>query len=785
MTYTQQMIDNLDAFLRRCAAGQDKILKPRQVETICKIRDFLSAGFICGHVVKPTGIGKTVIFTKLLEAALAGLPVKAYVVGPTKTVLHQNRWKFEAFAGLQAGAYYGQEKNLRHQITVSTYSSLMWMLKKQHLDPEEECILILDEAHRALGAKTIAAIERFKNSIKIGFTATPEFDEEKSVAHLLPHRIDEMSVREAIEDSLLAGLKVLAMPTGQSLEEVTVKGGDFEEISLTKLVNNPKRNKFIAKLCSSKRFAGKRKIMNAASISHAEALLKAIAEEKVKAEMIIGTTPEFDEVDPEDENNAQTGRVDIFERFKTGVTEVLVNVRVCVEGFDEPEAEVCINAVPTLSKVVAEQRGGRVLRLSRIKDQKIGYVVEVIDEFGMSGNTPVLFSEIAGSAEILPPNTKPPRINQKPQKRRKPQDHSKRAGVLIDDVKVVMGLTNKNRKQRFTKMFQYAPKGWAYARRLAHELHIKESEVRIFAEQHLNENPGWFKRYLTVTDILVTHYHPKLADKVRRHFVRELKGMVLAEEFAELTNVSPEKAEERLEAADSQASKKALRFGYTAYYSMREHAAIIRVEAELARQYEQELVSAAEEAYWADDERSEEEREIEYWREFDPITSQSKGVEVDPPEELIYDPLLDGEATVSYDEQVHQDADSNPDSLTLSNYQRAKVRRWLGFLHPALKTVMYEVIWNEKSMDYAAQKAGRSKHMGSTLYWDAVEFLKRRKLLLYIWDLPHITDPDLVASWRPNPDLPWLSDTDQKLLCKLTDKYRFSLYTQLIIMTNG
>src|SRR5437868_11220543 len=37
----------------------------------------------------------------------------------------------------------------------------------------------------------------------------------------------------------------------------------------------------------------------------------------------------------------------------------LCNARVLVEGFDEPEAEVCINAAPTLSKVMAEQRGGR------------------------------------------------------------------------------------------------------------------------------------------------------------------------------------------------------------------------------------------------------------------------------------------------------------------------------------------------------------------------------------------------------------------------------------------
>lgn len=773
MTYTTQIIDNLDAYLRRCAAGQDNVLKPRQLETICKIRDFLAAGFVSGHVVKPTGIGKTVIFTKLLEAALAGLPMKAYVVGPTKTVLHQNRWKFEAFAGLQAGAYYGLEKNLGHQITVSTYASLMWMLKKQRLNPDEECILILDEAHRALGPKTIAAIERFKNALKIGFTATPEFDEEKSVAHILPHRIDEMSVREAIKENLLAGLRVLAMPTGQSLEDVVVKGGDFEEISLTKLVNNPKRNKFIAKLCANKRFAGMRKLVNAASVVHAQALLEAISAEKITAEMVIGTTPEFDEIDPEDGDAGQAGRVDIFERFKTGTTEVLVNVRVCVEGFDEPEAEVCINVVPTLSKVVAEQRGGRVLRLSRVKDNKIGHVIEVIDEFGLSGNTPVLFSEIAGAAEILPITPEPPKVRKEPKHKREPQEHARRAGVLIDDVKVVMGLTNKNRRQRFIRMFEYAPKGWVYARRLAHELHMKESDVRNFAEQLNSEKPEWFKRYLTVTDILITHYHPRLADKVRRHFVRDLKEMVLADDFAELTNVPVERASTQLEAADQLASKKAVRYGDTAYYSLREHAAIVRAEVELARQIERELDEQAESEFWTDDERSDEELETEYWHHFDSITSETKGIEDSPFVQFAHDPLLDGETTDPYNEDMHLDADSDPDAIPLSDYMRAKVRHWISLLPTEWTKLLYEIFWNEESQKSAGQIAGLPKHVGANRYWDAVDMLKKRKLLLFMWDSPYVNDTVLEAyNRKQNPDMRWLLKEDSDMLDRLTKKYR-------------
>ncbi len=616
------LIRRLDLYISKAVEGKDTTLIPRQLETIRKIRDFLALGNKDGHVVNPTGIGKTVVFSKFLEAVLAGTDLRALIVGPTKIILHQNRWKLEMFGDIEAGAFYGPEKNLTKQVTVTTYHSLRNAVAKGTIIPADYDILILDEAHRALGEETLETIDLFETAIKIGFTATPEFHEEKCVADLLPFAIDEMSVREAIEASLLAGLKVLVTKTGVLAAELSRVGRDYEEWALEKTVNIPERNAFIARIYKNdERLVGKRCVVYAASRKHAQDLTAAFTAAGIITAYIDGQTPEDD-------------REDLFLRFKEGTLSVLCNARVLVEGFDEPEAEVCINAAPTLSKVVAEQRGGRVLRRSRVKDQKIGYIVEVLDEFGESGNTPVLFSEIAGAAEILPLEEKTPAEKKKgtasvkPKTPRKPQE-----GEIIDDPDVIMDLTNKNKRQRFEKMFEYAPRGWAHARRLCRELHVKESDVRNIAESHRGHE-GWFKRYLTPTDILITHYHPHLSNLVRRHFDPTLKESVTVEEFANKAALPIDRAEGLLEAADTSATQKAIRFGDIAFYPEKEHEAIIRAEERTYRLERAAADTLADERFWEEDDRTDDEREAEYWESFSGSLEELEDLNLDiKPEE--------------------------------------------------------------------------------------------------------------------------------------------------------
>jgi superfamily II DNA or RNA helicase/DNA-directed RNA polymerase specialized sigma24 family protein len=754
------IVKNLTSYLLRAQQGEDTILAPRQLETVEKIRDFIAAGHTAGLVVKPTGIGKTVIFAKFVEAALANSKARALIVGPTKIILHQNRWKLDAFADIAAGTFGDGQKDLSRQVTVTTYHSLRNAVKRGLMDPKDYQILILDEAHRALGEETIAVVDQFEKSIRIGFTATPEFHEERSVADILPYRIDEMSVREAIQNNLLAGLRVFVMTTGHTTGDVAVGASDFEEESLTKAINTPERNSFVAQLYRREEFYGKRTVVYAASRVHGRALTAAFEKEGVTIAYVDGETPEAE-------------RESIFEKFKRAEIPVLCNVRVLVEGFDEPEAEICFNACPTMSKVIAEQRGGRILRRSRLRDSKIGTIVEILDEFGGSANTPVLFSEIAGAVEILAPSNIKEAAREKVVKPRKvvANNSKPKPGTLIDDPEVIMQLTNRNRRQRFTKMFEYAPNGWTHARRLAHELHIKESEVRMIAEVESAPHPEWFKRFLTPLDILLTHYHPALGNMVRCHFVPELRHLVTPGQFAEIAVLQETRATELLEAADDQAPKKAIRYSDETYYCPEVHEVIIRTELDAVKVAEDAVVQAAEDAYWSSEEETDEERELTYWEAFEPITSESKGVDVEHTE---LETQPEDEKTDSFDDDTHQAfIQDEPSVPLLSGEMRLKVREWLTFIPPRCKVALEELYFNDLTQSGAARKIGTHANLIRESEERGLKCLRSRSRMLFMWDCPLSTDDDLLNTYyTPKKDEHLqIPPEKMKVLRKMVQKY--------------
>lgn len=686
MANLETVVTHLDSFLARAHSGEDSVLLPRQLVTIQKITDFLRAGYREGHITLPTGVGKTVIFTKFLENALRVPQSKGLVVGPTKLLLHQNKWKLDAFGDIAAGRFYGPEKDLSQRLTVTTYHSLRNGIASKVINPHDYSFLILDEAHRALGEETVNVIDQFpETTLKLGFTATPEFHEQKSVADILPVTIDELSLSEAIRSNLLAGLQVYLVQTPVDSSQIAREGKEYASSALTQLVNTPSRNELVVSTYKDNLlFAGKRAVVYCSGRQHAQDMTRHFSENGISAGYVDCSTDEF-------------ARERLFSAFKEGSLPVLCNAEVLIESFDEPEAEVCINAVPTLSRVVAEQRGGRVLRRSRLTDGKVGKVLEIVDSFEGNENTPVLFSEIAGAAEILPPH-----LEKKEQKISSPRTSSPRkplrpveVGALVDDPARIMNFTNQNKRQRFTRLFHYAPLGWEHPRQLAHDCGVRESAIQLFAEQTKGNDRSTMKRYLTSTDILLTHYHPSLVDAIRRHFVPELQTMVTSNEYATEKGISSAQARETLEAATVHTSVSPRRYTASTYYPRKETLAVLETERQRVRALEQELSTQAEDAFWNDDERTDDERERDYWDTF---------AHLQPFEESSLPGVPYNTFTIQYDEDTHQPFIEHASSLLVQRLE--DLRHNMQFLHPHYQKILHENYVKGKTSKEIAASCG-------------------------------------------------------------------------------
>lgn len=75
------------------------------------------------------------------------------------------------------------------------------------------------------------------DAVRIGLTATPDYDEYRALCRFFPTLIHEMTLEQALELELLAPLRVWVAEVDAAGSEVRIVGGDFEEESLGRVMS--------------------------------------------------------------------------------------------------------------------------------------------------------------------------------------------------------------------------------------------------------------------------------------------------------------------------------------------------------------------------------------------------------------------------------------------------------------------------------------------------------------------------------------------------------------------
>lgn len=367
------------------------ILRPKQIELMRELHDsFQEDGWdLSGYSSLPTGVGKTFLFASFLQATgLRGL-----VVAPTMSITDANKETVQYLNGNDrfVGSLYGggSQKEAQH-ITFTTYNSFVRRSAKLHSDNFD--VLILDEAHCALGPSTRAAIEEYSRCIKIGFTATDEYSYQ-SVKEILPREISRMSLKEAVESGLLAPLHNIVAMTDLDMSNVKSVGKtlDYRTDDLEKIVNVSDYNRWVVELYVAN-FLGQKALASCASVRHAYNLADTFRKYGILSEPIEGRMSRKKQLEIEE-------RCKITDPNSLDRIDVLTNAKLAEVGFDNPLFYVNLNTVPTLSQVKQAQRA-RVTRLNPDDPDKVGKVVDFVGRNLRCW--PVLYahSRIAGAAAL-------------------------------------------------------------------------------------------------------------------------------------------------------------------------------------------------------------------------------------------------------------------------------------------------------------------------------------------------------------------------------------------------
>ena len=248
--------------------------------------------------------------------------------------------------------------------------SIQWLSKHYDEIEEEPGMIVIDEAHHAL-AKTYKEMwERFPKAKFLGLTATPCRLNGKGFTDLFDVLVQSWDVPEFISKGRLATYDFVSIKsdgmTQRLIDSLQKRGadGDYQNKEMDMLLN---KKPSIERLYQSLEEYGKGRkgIVYAINISHAQKITKLYQEHGVKAIAIDSKTP-------------ATERQQDIEAFKKGDIQVLVNVDIFSEGFDCPDVEFVQLARPTLSLAKYLQMVGRGLRVAKGKKNCV-----IIDNVGL------------------------------------------------------------------------------------------------------------------------------------------------------------------------------------------------------------------------------------------------------------------------------------------------------------------------------------------------------------------------------------------------------------------
>lgn len=345
-------------------------LRPRQLDAHAAYNKWIKTVGRRPLIVKATGTGKALV--------IATLPFRRMLV-----LAHRDRLCNQLYETIRWARPYlkvGMEKaeysaSRFDDVVVSSIQTLGARRRKRNEAGEEEEVfeitrrltkwdknhfdlIVIDEAHHALGNGYLRILQHFNagapdGPILCGFTATPFRGDGRPLSNLFDDHNGQVAYKYTLEDATdegwLCDLEYRRIRTGVDISDLNPTEEDLNPTELSNKINVDLRNSTI--ISAVEKYADHRRtiLVFAADIAHADKLCTQFVERGHNAEIVHYKIPKEEQAD-------------IFKRFESGTTRILVNVGIATEGVDVPTTDCLVLARPTRSLVLLSQMLGRGTR---------------------------------------------------------------------------------------------------------------------------------------------------------------------------------------------------------------------------------------------------------------------------------------------------------------------------------------------------------------------------------------------------------------------------------------
>jgi superfamily II DNA or RNA helicase len=327
-------------------------LRPYQQQARTAIQKEWQEGRKKTLLVLPTGCGKTIVFSKVIEDRVR-MGERVLVLAHRGELLDQASDKLEKSTGLKTATEKAEQTSVGSffRVVVGSVQTLQREKRLKKFPPNFFDTIVVDEAHHCISAGYQFVLNHFEESNVLGVTATPDRGDMRNLGSYFESLAYEYTLPEAIKSGYLSPIKALTIPLKLDLSSVGQQGGDFKTRDLGTALDpylyqiademvkhclDRKTVIFLPLVKTSKKF---RDILNEKGFKAAEV------------------------------NGESKDRQEILEDFDSNKYNVLCNSMLLTEGWDCPSVDCIVVLRPTKVRSLYSQMVGRGTRLFPGKEE--------------------------------------------------------------------------------------------------------------------------------------------------------------------------------------------------------------------------------------------------------------------------------------------------------------------------------------------------------------------------------------------------------------------------------
>lgn len=326
-------------------------LRDYQEEARAAIKTEWDKGIKKTLLVLPTGCGKTIVFSKVIEDRVK-LGERVLILAHRSELLDQASDKLAKATGIFTATEKAEQSCLDtwFRVVVGSVQTLQRPKRLAQFSKDYFDTIVVDEAHHCISDGYQRVLEHFNSANVLGVTATPDRGDMRNLGSYFESLAYEYTLPKAIKSGYLSPIKALTIPLQLDLSAVSMQSGDFKASEIGTALDP-----YLEQI--------------------ADEMLKYCADKKTVVFLpLVKTSQKFKDIlnskgfRAAEVNGDSKDRAEILEDFSKDKYNVLCNSMLLTEGWDEPSVDCIVVLRPTKIRSLYSQMVGRGTRLHQGKE---------------------------------------------------------------------------------------------------------------------------------------------------------------------------------------------------------------------------------------------------------------------------------------------------------------------------------------------------------------------------------------------------------------------------------